>query len=160
MMAISVVHEVALALPHPAFPQADWGDTFEVRTARRFDDAEHAARTIMDSMPDWAGGLMAMRDKIVGPLGLKTGESMKAAPNVDCVGFFPVIEKSPQRILLGEDDRHLNFRVAVDLQTDGTGQRVRLSTLVKRNNAMGTAYLAAIMPFHKLIAQAMLRSIR
>ncbi|MFN3172162.1 MAG: DUF2867 domain-containing protein [Hyphomicrobiales bacterium] len=156
----STVHEVALALPHPAFPQADCGDTFEVRTARRFNDAEHAARTIMDSLPGWARGLMGMRDKVVGPLGLKTGKAMKAGPDVECVGFFPVIEKSPQRILLGEDDRHLNFRVAVDLHTDDTGQRVRLSTLVKRNNVMGTAYLAAIMPFHKLIAKAMLRSIR
>lgn len=156
----STVHEVALALPHPAFPQADWGDTFEVRTARRFNDAEHAARTIIDSLPSWASGLMGMRDKVVGPLGLKTGKAMKATPDVECVGFFPVIEKSPRRLLLGEDDRHLNFRVAVDLHADETGQRVRLSTVVKRNNVMGTAYLAAIMPFHKLIAKAMLRSIR
>jgi hypothetical protein len=156
----STVHEVALALPHPAFPQADWGDTFEVRTARRFNDAEHAARTIMGSLPGWARGLMGTRDKVVGPLGLKTGQAMKAAPDVECVGFFPVIEKSPQRILLGADDWHLNFRVAVDLHSDETGQRVRLSTLVKRNNVMGNAYLAAIMPFHKLIAKAMLRSIR
>ncbi len=159
-MMASTVHEVALALPHPAFPQADWGDTFEVRTSRRFDDAEHAARTIMNSLPGWASGLMELRDKVVGPLGLKTGEAMMAAPDVECVGFFPVIAKSPNRILLGEDDRHLDFRVAVDLHTDDKGQRVSLSTLVHRNNALGTGYLAAIMPFHKLIAKAMLRSIR
>ncbi len=160
MVMTSTVHEIALNLPHPAFPQADWGDTFEVRTSRRFSDAEHAARSIMDSLPGWAAGLMDMRDRIVGPLGLKTGKAMEAASNTNCVGFFPVIANSPERILLGEDDQHLNFRVAVDLHTDQAGQRVRLSTLVQRNNAMGTAYLAAIMPFHKLIAKAMLRSIR
>jgi hypothetical protein len=159
-MFSGTVHEVALALPHPAFPEADWGDTFEVRTDRRFDDAEDAARTIMNSLPAWASGLMDMRDRVIGPLGLKTGKAMMAAPEVECVGFFPVIAKSPNRILLGEDDRHLNFRVAVDLHEDDSSQRVRLSTLVKRNNAMGAGYLAAIMPFHKLIAKAMLRSIR
>lgn len=159
-MRSGTVQEVALALPHPAFPEADWGDTFEVRTDRHFDDAEHVAHTIMNSLPAWASGLMDMRDRVVGPLGLKTGKTMMAAPNVEIVGFFPIIAKSPNRILLGEDDRHLDFRVAIDLHQDGSGQRVRLSTLVKRNNPLGTGYLAAIMPFHRLIARAMLRSIR
>ncbi|MBO6676246.1 MAG: DUF2867 domain-containing protein [Rhizobiales bacterium] len=159
-MLSGTVHEIALALPHPAFPEADWGDTFEMRTNRHFDDAEHAARTIMNSLPAWASGLMDMRDRVVSPLGLKTGKAMMAAPDVECVGFFPVIAKSPDRILLGEDDRHLNFRVAVDLHADDQGQQVSLSTLVKRNNALGAGYLAVIIPFHKLIARAMLRSIR
>ena len=54
--------------------------------------------------------------------------------------------------MLGFDDRHLDFRIVVesDRLTDERTS-VRVMTLVKRHNRLGRFYLAAIMPFHKLI---------
>lgn len=154
------IRQVALALPHPAFPSADWGDTFEVVTNRSFADAEEVARTMLGGLPGWASGLMGLRDRIVGPLGLKTGAQMQASPQRACIGIFPIVTQHPGRIILGEDDAHLDFRVAVDLIEETNGQRIALSTLVKRNNVAGKTYLAMIMPFHKLIVKAMLRTVR
>lgn len=159
-MTAHTIREVPLSLPHPALPDADWGDTFAVTTTRSFSSAEEVARAIMGNLPGWAAGLMSLRDRIVGPLGLKTGADMRASPERTCVGIFPIVSVTPERIILGEDDAHLNFRVAVDLTQQEAGQRIALSTLVKRNNGLGRAYLAAIMPFHKAIVKAMLRSVR
>lgn len=156
----SAIHETPLTLPHPAFPKADWGDTFTVHTERQFPDAEHAAQAIMASLPAWASGLMSLRDRLVAPLGLKTGKAMLADRDIECVGIFPVLDKSPDQIILGADDNHLDFRVVIDLLPGDPAQRVQLSTLVKRNNALGVGYLAVIMPFHKMIAKAMLRGLK
>lgn len=154
------IKEIPITLPHPAFDQADWGDAFAVRSERRFEDAEQVAQVIMGSLPRWASGLMALRDRIVAPLGLKTGGSMADNRQVETIGPFPVLEKSPQTIVLGADDTHLNFRVVIELTHFETDLQVQLATLVKRNNALGVGYLAAIMPFHKLIVATMLRSLR
>lgn len=156
----SAVHETPLVLPHPAFPKADWGDSFAIRTTRHFPDAEHAAQAIMASLPAWASSLMSLRDRLVAPLGLKTGQAMRADKEIECVGVFPVLEKSPNQIVLGADDSHLDFRVVIDLLPENTKQKILLSTLVKRNNVLGVGYLSAIMPFHKLIVKAMLRGLK
>ena len=49
----------------------------------------------------------------------------------------------------GFDDRHLEFRVSV-LSRDG---RVSLATWVHPHNLGGRLYLAAIMPFHIMVAR-------
>ena len=64
-------------------------------------------------------------------------------------------------MVLGFDDRHLDFRIVVETQAAGEDQTsVRLMTLIRRHNLLGRAYLAAIMPFHKLIVASMLSRIR
>jgi len=50
-------------------------------------------------------------------------------------------------VILGFDDSHLNFRISV--LVDGT--HAYAATWVHRNNALGRAYLAVIMPFHIVI---------
>ena len=59
--------------------------------------------------------------------------------------------------MLGFDDKHLNFRIIVDVKAlDGKRRRVTATTLVHRNNLFGRVYLATVMPFHKLIVPTML----
>ena len=66
--------------------------------------------------------------------------------------MFPVISNEPDEIVLGFDDRHLDFRIVVQTETiDSERTAVRMMTLVNRHNLLGRVYLAVIMPFHKLI---------
>ena len=66
--------------------------------------------------------------------------------------MFPVILSTPTQSVMGFDDRHLDFRIVVETETLPDRQTaVRMMTLVKRHNLLGRFYLAAIMPFHKLI---------
>ena len=58
---------------------------------------------------------------------------------------------------MGFDDWHLDFRVVVDVLALGADrQQVTATTLVRTHNWMGRAYLALIMPFHRMIVRTML----
>ena len=140
-----------MRLPHPAFPGADWGDCFEIVVMNGVTDAEAAARSAFERMPWWVGPLMAIRNLAVLPFGLK-GDPDAAADDRERIGMFPVVSRQPSQVVLGFDDRHLDFRIVVesDRLTDERTS-VRVMTLVKRHNRLGRFYLAAIMPFHKLI---------
>ncbi len=64
-------------------------------------------------------------------------------PKSNRVGIFPVISSSAERVVLGFDDLHLDFRIVVDVTAlDETARRVTATTLVHRNNLLGRIYLA------------------
>lgn len=147
--------EVEARLPHPVLPGADWADCFEVMASPAGLTAEAAARKALAAMPRWAGALMALRNVIVRPFGLKGDpDALAHGPRI---GMFPVISTSPGEIVLGLDDRHLDFRIVVTTEPFGDAQTaVRLMTVIRRHNRLGHAYLATIMPFHKLIVASLL----
>lgn len=64
-----------------------------------------------------------------------------------------MISQTPERVVLGFDDKHLDFRLVVD----STGGEITGTTLIRTHNLLGRAYLAAVLPFHHLIVRAMLR---
>ena len=94
---------------------------------------------------------MAVRNMLVRPFGLKGNPETAAAGRLR-VGMFPVIRNEASEIVLGFDDRHLDFRIVVGTEVlENQQTAVRMMTLVKRHNFLGRFYLATIMPFHKLI---------
>ena len=75
-------------------------------------------------------------------------------------GIFPLISQFPGKVVLGLDDRHLDFRVLVEVRDLGSGrQEVAATTIVKTHNWLGRAYLVIIMPFHRIVVPAMLAQI-
>lgn len=148
--------EIAVTLPHPALPGADWADCFEVTVSGSGLAAEIAARLAFEQMPKWVGGLMALRNLMVRPFGLQ-GDPDAAAAGAPRVGMFPIVSNDPDEIVLGFDDRHLDFRIVVQTEALNHQQTsVRMMTLVERHNRLGRMYLAVIMPFHKLIVASTL----
>jgi hypothetical protein len=75
------------------------------------------------------------------------------------IGIFPILSQAPDRLVAGFDDRHLDFRVVVDVAPSGPGQQVTATTLVLTHNMLGRIYLAIIKPFHRLVVAAMLRQV-
>jgi len=71
-------------------------------------DAWTAARRVFTHVPRWIGGLMALRNCLVGPLSPKASVPGQAASS-DWIGFFPMISEMPERVVLGLDDKHLDF---------------------------------------------------
>lgn len=106
--------------------------------------------------PGWVDGLMRLRDRVVAPLGLKTGAGDPFVlqgplqPGVQ-VGVFRVLALGPHELVLGEDDRHLDFRLSLLWQPGA----LHVTTLVRPHNLAGRAYLALVSPWHHLIAAAM-----
>jgi hypothetical protein len=122
-------------------------------------DARLAAERMLALLahgPRWIDILLALRNLIVAPFGLKTSAPLGA---VDLIGIFPVVSQTPDRLVAGFDDRHLDFRVVVDVTSAAHGQRVTATTLVKTHNLLGRVYLAIILPFHRLIVRRMLRQV-
>lgn len=136
-------------------PGADFADAFGLDANEPNLDALVAARRALEHMPAWVAGLLRVRDSIVRPFGLETANDLARRPVERC-GIFPVLSATPQRVVLGLNDRHLDFRIVVDTAPAGTGTRVVVTTLVKRHNLLGRVYLASIMPFHKLIVPTLL----
>jgi hypothetical protein len=92
------------------------------------------------------------------PLGLKTSGEDRRAPH-DIIGIFPVVSETPERLVAGFNDRHLDFRVVLDVAASGQRQSVTATTLVLTHNWLGRTYLAIIMPFHRLVVRAMLQQV-
>ena len=121
-------------------------------------DARGAAERMFNSLPAWISGLMAVRNFVVTPFGLKTAIPRQSGAR-DVIGFFPVVSQSPDRLVAGFDDKHLDFRVVVDIAPAGSARRVTATTLVRTHNLLGRLYLAAVLPFHRIIVRAMLRQL-
>ena len=41
----------------------------------------------------------------------------------DIIGIFPVVSETPERLVAGFNDKHLDFRVVVDIVTSGARQQ-------------------------------------
>jgi hypothetical protein len=104
-----------------------------------------AMRLAFAHRPLWIRALMALRNQ----LGRLAG--LTPAP----AGGFPVVRESPNEVVLGFDDKHLDFRVVVNI----AGGFATLTTIVRWHNIWGSAYLTAIMPFHRAIAARMLEGV-
>ncbi|WP_031335972.1 DUF2867 domain-containing protein [Rhodopseudomonas sp. B29] len=135
---------------------AQFVDAFRIGIGDRQLDARQAAIQMIEHGPRWIDALMRLRNLLVTPFGLKTPRP-DAASAGDSIGIFPVRSETPQRIVAGFDDHHLDFRVVIDVEGAAAGRHVVASTLVRTHNLLGRTYLATIMPFHRLVVQAMLR---
>ena len=107
--------------------------------------------------PRWFDVLMLARDKIVGLFGLKTAAKGQGVPQAPFrvgqqLGIFRILHLTPGEAILGEDDRHLDFRISLLLD----GERLRVSTLVRPHNVFGRLYLVIVLPFHHLISTVMI----
>jgi hypothetical protein len=148
---LQVIEDVAARPEHyTILPAASFADTYVVHGAE-FDVAIDAARDAFGKAPTWITKLMQLRNALVKPFGL-VHETPKL--NRKAIGMFPVLLDTKDRVVLGFDDKHLDFRVVVELFNEGTS--VSLTTLVKPHHIFGKAYLAIIMPFHRIIAATIL----
>ena len=119
-------------------------------------DARQAAEKMLARPPQWIEVLLASRNFLVTPLGLKTSAPPGAR---DIIGIFPVVRQTPDRLVAGFNDKHLDFRLVVDVASAGHTQRITATTLVLTHNLLGRTYLAIIRPFHRLVVPAMLRQV-
>jgi hypothetical protein len=110
---------------------------------------------MVERRPRWVNGLLVLRNLAVSPFGLKRGAPVGA----ERIGIFPVVSASPQRLVMGFDDTHLDFRVVVEVTPEDSGQRVTATTFVRTKNRLGRLYLAAVKPFHRVIVPAMLAQV-
>lgn len=139
MRAYPIPAPIACAAFLPGF---HFADTYAIAAPAGIDAIE-AKQRIIASTPAWVNALMVLRNRLVGLASLKT------AP----ISEFPVIAETPESVVLGFDDSHLDFRIVVWLPE--ATRELSLTTIVRTHNRFGRLYLRLIMPFHRLIARRM-----
>jgi Protein of unknown function (DUF2867) len=128
-------------------------------------------KAFFSSGPKWGDKLFNLRNKIVSVFGLKTAGNVvdrhQQLNNFKCepgeqFGLFKVFHKTENEVIIGEDDKHLNFRVSLFLdnsKTDNSKKDVTISTTVEFNNWFGRLYFLPVRPFHRVLVPAMLKGI-
>lgn len=113
------------------------------------------ATRVLANPPVWQKVLIAVRDAMVKPFRLKTsGMVRESQGRNERVDFFPVHWEGRDEIVLGADDRHLDFRLSLLRRLSPTGASLIATTVVHTHNAFGVTYLNLIRPFHHLVVRA------
>lgn len=148
------------------FVQAgDFLDCYSVDIARNDLPIGEIAQRIFTGLPGWINALLATRDMAVTLFGLKTTAQLAANNRRDDavrvgepINFLCVRSLSENEIILGEDDRHLDFKIAVYRESP-EAKRVSLATWVHTHNLLGRVYLRSILRFHVRIVNARLAAL-
>ena len=147
------------------YETTDLADAYAIRLPLdAITDPELLARFIFGQQAPWVAKLMRVRDALVAGFGIKTSRQLQnpaASGSSKRIGIFKIYETSAQEILLGEDDKHLDFRLSILRQTRTSGAATApyliVSTVVHCHNRLGRAYILLIAPFHRLVVQSSLR---
>lgn len=155
-MARAVAPPIANRLG-PLYAGADLADAYAIGLpADATHDIERLTRFLLADPPLWLRMLLGVRDAAVAGFGLKTSRQLRreagtgGAARID---LFRLYEIAADEAILGEDDRHLDFRVSVQRRPSD----IVATTVVRCHNRLGRLYLALIAPFHRIVVRSMLQ---
>ncbi len=142
---------------HQALPKVDFSDCFA--TTNKSDSLETIAHLIFNNPPAWVKALYALRNALAGLVRLKhrmpTDYHTRYEPG-GYIGFFRIFLIDERELIMGLNDKHLNFRVSI---FDSTQEKynIKVTTLVEYNNSMGKVYMSIIRPFHVMVVKSMVK---
>lgn len=152
--------------------RADYVDTYEgvLNDSENRIDSTAVGKAFFQAGPKWVETLFGIRNKMAKMVGLKSAGTaeerhleqvrFRCEPG-EKMGLFRVYDKSDFEVILGEDDKHLDFRVSLLLVSDRGNPGIKkllITTLVRFNNSWGKVYFLPVRPFHKLIVPSMLNN--
>jgi Protein of unknown function (DUF2867) len=127
-------------------------------------DPEQLARFMFSHQAAWVGKLLRVRDALVAGFGLKTARRLEESARSERdkhISIFRIYERTAHEIVLGEDDKHLDFRVSVFQESRedavGGGRYLTVSTVVRCHNLLGRTYILLITPFHEMVVRSSMR---
>ncbi|MTV49775.1 DUF2867 domain-containing protein [Heliobacillus mobilis] len=154
------------ALIAQALRRVDYGDAYRIRWPQELElDIIAFVRILFTSAPSWVTKLTLLRNRIVKLFGIKVPDNAAANTPVDfsfepgsSASFFRVYERRTNELLLGEDNRHLDFRLSFFIEEQDGVHYAVVATVVQFHGWAGRAYFLPVRPFHRLMVPAMLRS--
>ena len=140
-----------------ALTRLDFTDCYAITLSSTEQDKpiESLYIAIMNNPPKWIQRLMALRNQLMRPFGLKT-EITGTDNQIEIgqrMGQFTLMELADNHIITGEDDKHLDFRVLMYRE----GSQLYVNTQVQWHNTFGKLYLTSVKPFHVLIVKSLLK---
>ncbi|MES2015294.1 MAG: DUF2867 domain-containing protein [Pseudomonadota bacterium] len=166
-MPIDFTRAMPVALPAQcgimhAYPSVNLADAFAIHLpAGATNDPERLARFIVSQQPSWIGALIRVRDVMVAVFGLKSAKQLAALAgdaHASRVGIFKIYSANATEIVLGEDDKHLDFRISMlCMRGPDDSRQLTVSTVVHCHNLLGRLYIRVIAPFHRMVVKASLQ---
>lgn len=161
--SVQVPNIPELSIITDGFGNISYFDVFKI--TRPLDASIDQLAADMFTLPAWGAMLMRIRNAVVRPFGLKTSPIEKAeaiqnpySPINSQVGPFTVLLRSDDEIVVGQNDKHLQFRASV--YADKEASALYLITVVNFLNIYGRIYFFVVRPFHKLIVRTALQRTR
>ena len=130
------------------FSRVDYSDVYEIKKATN-KTAKKVSLEILE-LPNWVKLLLKIRKALLKAFGVKVGKRNNKQET-----FFTLIKESENEVIMGEADKHLDFRASVVV--DKSKKSISFITLVHFNNLWGKIYLLLIKPFHKIILRSLLK---
>jgi len=147
-----------------ALPHIHYADAYRVLVrAGAPPDLDTLVRAVFATTPAWIVTLLRLRNTLVRPFGLKTAPPAPTAASLlalqpgAVIGIFRVIARSDTEIILGDNDRHLDFRVGILRQVEHGQAAVTVCTIVAFHHWLGRLYFVPVRPIHRLIVPALMR---
>lgn len=139
-----------------------YADCYTVPLARNDVQSWELVAAFFAAAPAWVDYLFKLRNMLVTPFGLKTGD--QGLHPVDPpfhvgqqISVFRILHMDEHEVVLGEDDSHLDFRTSLRLQRDGHNPSLAVSSLVNTKNKLGVLYFMLVKPFHRMIVPVVAR---
>ncbi|MFN6945648.1 MAG: DUF2867 domain-containing protein [Cytophagaceae bacterium] len=167
-MKLEQSHLPVNSLIEKSFSKIDYSDAFMCRfTSEKKIIVDDLVKAFAYSAPAWVEKLFSMRNRIVKLIGLKVPDEKKKEQDKEnftvevgnSLGLFKILDKNLNEVIMGEDDKHLNFRISLFLENDYNNYSFTLSTTVQHNNWLGKLYFIPVRPFHKFIVPSMMKGI-
>ena len=160
--SVSVPRESEIA---KAYASMNLADAYSIELpAGASTNPERLARFIFAHQAPWISRLMTVRDALVAGFGLKTAKHLallEAKTGSGRLNIFKIYSTGPTEVVIGEDDKHLDFRLSILCAVQPSPEAKRhliLSTVVHCHNRLGRLYIFLIAPIHRLVVQSSLRS--
>lgn len=136
-------------------------DAFRAGIGDHLPSSQMLIRAFFASFPGWAAALMRLRNAMTRRLGLKSDNPPLFLTTPfevgQEIGVFRLLTITPHEVIIGQNDRHLDFRLSLHVIPLTTGTDLEVGSLVKPHNRLGWSYLMLVLPFHLLIAATMVR---
>ena len=137
-----------------------YSDSFSISLKRPDVESWELLAAFFQSAPKWVDKLFVLRNKLVSAFSLKTRmvDTTQLNPPFrkgQQFGVFRVCEITDNEVVLGENDKHLDFRTSLFIER-GVNNQLVISTIVKVNNILGTVYFFVVKRVHRIIVPIML----
>jgi hypothetical protein len=121
-------------------------------------------RAVFACAPAWIDMLLKIRGMFASVLGLRHGGEAGFQVTPDAryevgqrVGRFLIRSIERDELIVGENDKHLDFRISIYRSSLNGVEAVTVSTAVEIHNIIGRIYMLVVEPFHRYIARTMLQ---
>jgi hypothetical protein len=114
--------------------------------------------------PKWVDFLFRLRNILVKPFGLETGNKDKFNRNLAAAirsgarfEMVNILHKSDNETIMQLNDKHLTAELSIYIENRTDNRKnISMITMVHFHNKLGIAYFFVIRPFHKIIVKTLL----